>query len=144
MLTEVHENGADSAGGSLYDVEKANFTFDGPVRQAKHVSRWLSFFDSTNYSWHSSQGGNVIVLDGLDARSPDGVLARRLKSRHVQMVNYTVHFMAHIKLLNARSLLVVLSELVSLLDLALLSTVVAPSLCFLAMLSWVPWHTPWL
>jgi hypothetical protein len=50
MLTEVHEKGADSAGGSLYDVEKANFTFDDPVRhEAKHVSQWLSFFDLTTH-----------------------------------------------------------------------------------------------
>ena len=49
MLTEVHEKGADSAGGLLYDVEKANFTFDDPMRQAKHVSCRLSFFDLTTH-----------------------------------------------------------------------------------------------
>jgi len=51
-----------------YDAEKTGYADDGLVRG------------------EAKAGANVVVLGGLDARSPDGAVQRRLKARHVQMI----------------------------------------------------------
>ena len=57
---------------------------------------------------------NVVVLGGLDARSPDGAVPRSLEARYVQMVSCSMDICIQTKCLDARLLLAALSELVSL------------------------------
>jgi yeast amino acid transporter len=92
----------DNASGTppmQYDAEKTGYTDDGLVRgEAKAVS--TEGFPSQLqllYSRCHSQGANVVVLGGLDAHSPDGVVQRRLKARHVQMVSDPMHVNIHTK-----------------------------------------------
>jgi len=73
MSAEAIEKDNNSTGSRnedapTYDAEKAAYTEDGLVRG------------------ETKAGANVVVLGGLDARSPDGAVQRRLKARHVQMI----------------------------------------------------------
>jgi len=51
-----------------YDTERTRFTGDGLLRS------------------EARPGTNPVVIGGLDDRSPDGVVHRKLKARHVQMI----------------------------------------------------------
>jgi hypothetical protein len=71
--------------------EKQRVTTDLSFPRPNQLPKlWAPFLlPCFNYSWQFVQGANVVMLGGLDDRSPDGVVQRKLKARHVQMVSYT-------------------------------------------------------
>jgi hypothetical protein len=94
MSSEALEKDSIWTPKALYDGERTGFKDNGLVRSKATaettVRHSLLALPCFHYSLFHLQDANVVVVGGLDACSPDGVVQRRLKARHVQMVSYTI------------------------------------------------------